>query len=203
MPEDHDRAPHRRPVPDDRPPLPPGEPPREPEQDEAPLPSTIGKGMTYAAWVLILVMLTALFSSYLREQRNPNANLQPVTDANGVPVVTLLRNRQGHYVAGARINGVPVEVLVDTGATTVTVPEPLARRLGLPRGRRVLATTANGTIVTYATRLDSVQLGGLIMHNVPATINPNHDEILLGMSFLKRLDFSQRGERLTLRPPGA
>ena len=61
--------------------------------------------------------------------------------------------------------------------------------------------TANGTTTAYATRLDSLQLGEIEVHNVKAQINPSmdSDEVLLGMSVLKHLDFNQQGDILTLR----
>ena len=43
--------------------------------------------------------------------------------------------------------------------------------------------------------------GDISLQNVRATINPGYksNQILLGMSFLKHLEFSQRGDTLTLR----
>jgi aspartyl protease family protein len=60
--------------------------------------------------------------------------------------------------------------------------------------------TANGEAIAYATRIGRIALGDIVEHDVPATIVPNMGEIevLLGMSFLSRLDFRQRGDRLEL-----
>ena len=46
-----------------------------------------------------------------------------------------------------------------------------------------------------------MQLGELSVDNVRANINPGMrgNEILLGMSFLKQLEFTQRGDTLTIR----
>ena len=162
-------------------------------------PTGIGRGMTYLAWILALGLLTLFFNKTLEQQRNPNPEPTSIDDARGSPTVVLKRNRQGHYVATARINGVPVEVMLDTGATRVSVPEALARRLRLQRGPPVLTSTANGSITTYDTVLDSVQLGDIRLQRVRATINPHSDHVLLGMSFLKQLEFTQRGDTLILR----
>jgi aspartyl protease family protein len=115
--------------------------------------------------------------------------------------VKLQRNRRGHYVASGTINGQPVVFFLDTGATIVSIPEPVARRLNLQRGVELQASTANGTVTTYSTELDSVAVGDIELHRVRASINPQmqSDEILLGMSFLKHLEFTQRGETLILR----
>ena len=158
--------------------------------------------MVAAAWVVALGLLALFFHGWLEDQRNPNRDLRVVED--GPAKVVLERNRQGHYVAPGRINGEPVELLLDTGATTVSIPGQLAARLGLERGRPQATRTANGVITTYATRLESVQVGGLVLENVRASINPamGGEDVLLGMSFLGRLDLDQRGDVLVLRPPG-
>lgn len=160
--------------------------------------SGIGRGMTFVAWIIVLGLMTLFFSRVLERQHNPNQQIASQTGANNGSVV-LQRNRQGHYVATALINGQPTEVMLDTGATRVSVPEHLARTLGLRKGYPSQTSTANGIITTYATTLDSVQLGGITLHKVRASINPNGEDVLLGMSFLKQLEFTQHGDTLVLR----
>jgi aspartyl protease family protein len=65
-----------------------------------------------------------------------------------------------------------------------------------------MSKTANGMVRTWTTRLDTVDLGGLVAHNVRATVLPNMpgDDVLLGMSYLRHLELIQRGGVLTLRP---
>jgi len=154
----------------------------------------IGRGMTLAAWLAVLLLLTFFFSRVIDHQRNPNSRI-----ADSGAEVTLQRNHQGHYVATANINGHPVEVMLDTGATRVCIPQRLADQLGLKQGRAVPTSTANGVITTYDTVLDTVTLGGITLRHVRANINPKHGEVLLGMSFLKQLEFTQRGDTLILR----
>ena len=129
--------------------------------------------------------------------------MQASADGRGNIQVTLQRNRAGHYLAGGQINGQPVVFLLDTGATDVAVPETLANRLGLERKYRSVSRTANGNVTIWSTRLDSVNLGGILRRNVRASILPNMagNEVLLGMSFLKHLELVQRGDALTLRDP--
>jgi aspartyl protease family protein len=162
----------------------------------------IGRGMVIAAWVLLLVLLTLFFNDRLDQQRNPNQQLAS-TMTDGIPEVRLQRNRFGHYVATGSINGHPVEFMLDTGATDVSIPEGIADRLGLQRGQTTSYHTANGTITAWQTIADEIQLGPLRLGPVRASINP-HDHsnaVLLGMSFLKQLDFSQQGNTLTLKYP--
>jgi len=163
-------------------------------------PQRLGKKMIILAWVVLLLLLSWFFSLYLERQRNPNT-LLPGYSSGTVQEVVLERNRNGHYVADGQINGRLVTFILDTGATMVDVPARLATRLSLSQGLPLTASTANGDITVYSTILDEVQLGGIRLTGVRASINPSmqEDEILLGMSFLKRLDFSQQGDRLTLR----
>ena len=93
-----------------------------------------------------------------------------------------------------------MEFLVDTGATAVAIPSELASRLRLRKGQQVSTITANGIAIAHTTTIDELQLGDIIEHHVPATLVPNlpGGQILLGMSFLKRLDFSQRDDTLVL-----
>ena len=69
------------------------------------------------------------------------------------------------------------------------------------RGNRHISRTANGEVTSWSSRLDQVEIGGLRLDNVRASILPsmNGQEVLLGMSFLKRLEMIQQGDRLTLR----
>lgn len=161
----------------------------------------LGRGMLLIAWVLAIGLLTLFFTDVLERQYNPNRRVAGVVDAEGVREAVLQRNNRGHYVATGRINGVPVDFLLDTGATDVAVPESLADRLGLRRQGGGFSNTANGLVAVWHTRLDRVELGPIRIKDVSASILPSMEGegVLLGMSFLKRLEMIQRGDRLTLR----
>lgn len=161
----------------------------------------LGRGMTYMAWILTLGLLTLFFNNMLDRQHNPNQDLQITSGNKPTHEVILKRNRTGHYVADGQINGQPVRFLVDTGATDVALPAGLAKRLRLKKGRAMTSRTANGDTISWLTRLDSVNLGGLIQYGVRASILPgmSGDEVLLGMSYLKHLELLQQGGELTLR----
>ena len=161
----------------------------------------IGKGMVIGAWVLLLIMLTLFFQSYIEQQNNPNRD--PVTGIGdgGVKEVILERNRAGHYVANGKINGQAVTFLLDTGATNVAVSASLAKRLGLRPGASTISHTAAGQVISLQTRLDTVSLGRIELEDVRASILPSMqgDGVLLGMSFLQKLELLQRGRHLILR----
>lgn len=157
--------------------------------------------MVVGMWLLIFGLLTLFFQNWLDKERNPNQRVDSaVTDA-GVREVTLQRNRYGHYNVSGRINGHPVEFMLDTGATLIAVPLGVAQKLGLQRLYETQFQTANGLATGYGTKLDEVRIGDIALSNLRATITPNMDGdiVLLGMSFLKRIEFTQHGDSLTLR----
>lgn len=160
----------------------------------------LGKGMLYAFWLAILAAGTLFFNQWIEQRNNPNQ--QPnATSNNGVNEVVLHRNRQHHYVATGFINGAEVTLLLDTGATQVSVPAHIARKLRLTPGAPSQVITANGRVEVRSTVLQQLQLGSITWTDVPAHINPGmrDDQILLGMSALKNVEFTHRDGTLTLR----
>lgn len=166
-----------------------------------PLPRRIGMGYAIAAGLLLLALLSWLADGFLEDARNPNRELQTRVGVDGVAEVVLRPDRTGHYVAPGFIDGLDVTFLVDTGATLVAVDERLAQRLGLVKGMRWPMQTANGATEGWRTLLKSVRVGDIELRAVPAVIMPagGMEEALLGMSFLQRLEMTQRGGVLTLR----
>jgi len=160
----------------------------------------LGTGMIVLAWLIFLGLLVVLFDNFLAQQRNPNKDVASFSNSDYREVV-LLRNRAGHYVASGRINGYPVNFLLDTGATDVSIPMHIAEKISLKKGSAMRVITANGMIDVYATRLDRVELGNISLGNIRAGINPymREDEVLLGMSFLKQLEMLQKDNTLTIK----
>lgn len=157
----------------------------------------IGRFMLVIMWILILIGLTSVFGDWEEKQYNPNQSLSRTGDT----IVTLTRNKYHHYVASGLINNYPVVFLLDTGATDVAVPAGVAKKIGLEPGYTRQAITANGVINVRDTNISSLELGAIKINNVRASINPGMigDEILLGMSALKDLEFTQSGNTLTLK----
>lgn len=159
-----------------------------------------GKTFAWIFWIGLLAMLYWLFEDKLAEQMNPNQQVESLREGNDV-VVQLQQNRQGHYVANGEINGNTVVFLLDTGATQVAIPQAVADQLQLPRGAAQRVNTANGVATAYRTQLDELRLGDIILRDVSASIVPGMlgEHILLGMSALKQVEFTQRGQTLTIR----
>jgi aspartyl protease family protein len=160
----------------------------------------IGKVMMILAWVIGLGLAAMWFSGVEERRLNPNQAPESIATNSGIEV-RLASNPQGHYLMTGEINGREVTFLLDTGATFVAIPANVANRLDLPRGRRIAVSTANGTADSFTTNIDTLQLGDILLSDVNAGIVPGMDgeEILLGMSALRQLDFTQRGGELILR----
>jgi aspartyl protease family protein len=161
-----------------------------------------GATMLVIAWMLLFGLAYWFFSEWERDRVNPN-RADKLAGQQGALV--LERNREGHYLADGEINGHPVTFLLDTGATQVALSPELAGRLGLARGQAIRLMTANGPATGYQSRLATVRIGPLQVHDVGAVITPGMagDGVLLGMSFLRRVDFAQKGGQLLLAPADA
>ncbi|MGI0021200.1 MAG: retropepsin-like aspartic protease family protein [Nitrososphaera sp.] len=110
----------------------------------------------------------------------------------------------GMYLTDGSINNFPVEFLVDTGATLVAMNKVQAKRLGLDyklAGEQGLTTTASGTARAYYLSLDKVKVGAILLRGVPAAVIDGEFpiKVLLGNSFLNRLQMTRNGQVLELR----
>ncbi|MCB1445902.1 MAG: TIGR02281 family clan AA aspartic protease [Rhizobiaceae bacterium] len=113
----------------------------------------------------------------------------PVEDGRNY---VLKANEQGHFAGRFRINGKPVDSLIDTGATFVTLSETTARNLGYGGNElnfRYEMVTANGKVKAARIGLKSVEIGTVSVRNVDAMVIRGKDlpYPLIGMSFLKKL----------------
>lgn len=139
---------------------------------------------TFAS-LAIWVCLAAALYYFADNVQNPNK----LHRLGNMDSVVLKRGPDGHYRSEALINGMKVNVLVDTGATGVAISQQVADRLNLKSTHAVRTTTANGESIGYMVRLASVKIGGVSANNVSAMIAPGlNGDILLGMSFLGRMD---------------
>jgi len=160
----------------------------------------LGHKFIIAMWIAVMIMAFFLFNNILENDYNPNQ--QVLTQQSGDKnTVVLKRNRYGHYVTQGKINNQPVTFLLDTGASDISIPDKIARKLKLKYGQERRYQTANGSIIGYLTTVESVSIGNIKLNNARASINPKMqgNEILLGMSFLKFIEFTQRGDTLILR----
>lgn len=118
--------------------------------------------------------------------------------------VILWPDARGLYLADGTVNDIAVRFLVDTGANVVAMNFEQARRLGLDplrEGRTSRVRTASGEVYGYAVKLDRVQIGSIAVKGVDAVIldSSQPTDVLLGMSFLSRVQLVREGKKLILR----
>ncbi|OCR24368.1 aspartyl protease [Pseudomonas syringae] len=159
-----------------------------------------GKVLMLLAWGAGMFLATRYFGEWEQRQENPNAVVTS-QHGSGYIEVQLVGNRQGHFVSTGKINGRTVQFLLDTGATDVAIPGKVADILQLPRGVPLVVSTANGRTEGFRTSLERLQIGDIVLHNVRALVVPGLDgeQVLLGMSAMKQLEFTQRGGNMLLR----
>ena len=128
----------------------------------------------------------------------------PLPLAAGAPgcysdqTVTLQADRRGHFMTDVEINGRSIPMLVDTGASTVSIPHEAAIRMGLDlvNGRKGIAHTANGTVQTTSARVAQLRVGSICLYDVVVSVLPPGalDTGLLGMNVIgkmKRFELSE------------
>lgn len=160
----------------------------------------VGRVLMVLAWCAALFLATRFFGEWEARQQNPNIVVSS-EQGEGFIEVKLASNNQGHFVASGQINGQSVDFMLDTGATDVSIPAEMAERLKLEKGFGVTLSTANGRAQGYRTRIDRLQLGDIVLRDVRALVVPGLDgkQVLLGMSALNKLEFTQRGGTMLLR----
>jgi len=160
----------------------------------------LGTIMYVLATLIFIAIMTLAFSNKIRPSYAPETALLSTT-VDGIRYVKLLKGPSGHYIGTGSINGYSGEFIVDTGATDVAISEQMAKKSGVIPKSMVKILTANGETKGWSALLDSIEIGGIVEHRVQATIVPSLSsmEVLLGMSFLERLDFSQEKNTLTLK----
>lgn len=130
---------------------------------------------------------------------------QPPKEASLGSIVEIEAESSGHFNTAADINGRPIEVMIDTGATMVALSYEDAERAGIYLNDSDFTravSTANGTARVAPVTLDRVSVGDITVRNVPAAVaEPGRLKTsLLGMSFLSRLSrFDMRSGRLMLQ----
>jgi|APIni6443716594_1056825.scaffolds.fasta_scaffold393654_1 aspartyl protease family protein len=122
--------------------------------------------------------------------------------SESVAVAVIPADGRGQFITAGDVNGSPVQFLVDTGASVVTLPRSVAVRAGvaLDTAKAVSVSTANGRTRASRVLLNRVRVGSVSANMVEAIImeDAQLSMPLLGMSFLKRTNMKNEGDRLTL-----
>lgn len=140
-----------------------------------------------------------------RAQERPAGRAAPAQPAAGGPV-SIPADRHGQFSATVEIDGRRLKMLVDTGATFVSLSHDDASALGLrplPHEFTTPLLTASGELKAAPARLREVRVNGVVAYDVPAIVMPKGAGAtsLLGMSFLSRLrGFEVASGHLVLKP---
>ena len=168
-------------------------------------PKTVQKGETYGGVTLLeadtaeaVVLVNGKKRRLKIGEGVYNAQPQKSTGTS----ITLTRDARGHFITLGNINGASVRFLLDTGATLISMGAEDAKRAGINylAGERALSQTANGVAVVYKVRLAEVKLGDITLRNIDGLVHTGNPlpVVLLGMSFLGRLEMRNEGDRMTL-----
>ena len=160
----------------------------------------------FAATVLVVGALAVRMIDQ-RGQAPPAAMAaQPApapTESPNSRSVTLSRGQGGQFWTEARVDGRRLDLVVDTGASAIALRASDAARLGIHPAARdysVKVSTANGVTRAAPVRLGMVEIGNIVVRDVPALV-PSDEALgvnLLGMTFLSRVRFSHERGKLIL-----
>jgi aspartyl protease family protein len=148
-------------------------------------------------WLLVAGGIYWGFNAFLAHQYNPNS--RTLSTGQGQTLV-LKRSKDGHFRLNGLINGEPVVLLIDTGATAMTLGAPLAQRLQLKVGEPFISQTANGEVEGYLSSLEQFSFGPFDFKNVSVGVVPQlGNEILLGMNIIKRFEVTLKDDQMILK----
>lgn len=109
---------------------------------------------------------------------------------------------RGHFYTSGSINGASMNFMVDTGATLVSMGRSDALKAGIDftKGEPGISQTANGSTRVWRVRLDTVRVGDVTLRNVDGVVHGGDlPFVLLGASFLNRMEMRRDGTTLMLR----
>ena len=117
--------------------------------------------------------------------------------------LSLDRSADGHFYADVRINGNPVRMLIDTGASGIALSRADAQSAGLATSigmNDVVGEGADGVVRGEYVKLDTVELGPLNASGLDVVVLNSGQQSLLGQSFLSKYSSVQiEGDRMVLR----
>ncbi len=115
--------------------------------------------------------------------------------------IVLTAGNGGHFFTLGQINGKSAQMVVDTGATAVSMGVSDAQRMGVDykSGRMVQMSTANGVIPGWVIKLSSVRVGDVSVHGVDAIVSAGSmPYVLLGNSFLTHFQMTRTNDQMVL-----
>jgi len=178
------------------------------------MPGRFGQMLKAAViWAVIILAFSALYVFRYDIQSlgtRLQAGLMPGTAAvrlldDGTREVVIQKAMGGQFATEISVNGEPVGVMVDTGASLIALAYDDAERLGLEPENLSYSqpvSTANGQALAAIVTLDEVAIGPIVRRDVRALVSEDGalSQSLLGMNFIGELSsFEMRRDELILR----
>lgn len=168
-----------------------------------------------AIWIGLFVLITVGYTfrddlthvarRVFVETAPPGVAVSFPAETKGRNAVRIRRRSDGHFSARGKVNNASIDLLVDTGASTVVLSPRDAVSAGIDvqsLNYTVPVNTANGTAFAAPIKLRSVAIGSIMINDIEALVaKPGAlSKSLLGMSFLRRLQsYEFSGDFLTLK----
>jgi aspartyl protease family protein len=144
-------------------------------------------------WVILFGIAYLFFENWLEPK------IAVIQDNRAGSEVVISRSWDGHYYVRGEINGYPVDFMVDTGASMVSISYDLARAANLPTGRPASFSTAGGKFMGEIVSGQDIKIGGILAKGLSISVGMQGEMGLLGQNFLRRVEVVQSGDRMVLR----
>lgn len=159
------------------------------------------RGLGYGAALIVWLAISA--AVYIAVSAHEGPAVATIRDVDrGTGEIVIQRSRDGHYYVEGSVNDHPIVFMIDTGASVTSIGRNEAIAAGLPKGAAARFRTAGGDIVGEIVSGVSVEVAGIRVDGLRVAIMPGAglgEIALLGQNFLRRLDVTQRDDRLLLR----
>jgi aspartyl protease family protein len=160
--------------------------------------------LVFAGMMMLGSVMAAQFADQAGQRSASTAKAQPqASQPMNAGTMVIRPDAGGHFQVEARVDGRRLDFMVDTGASQITLREQDAAMLGIhptPSDYTVKISTANGIGRAARVELGMVEVGDIMVRNIPALIVPDEalSVNLLGMSFLSRVRWSHEGGNFIL-----
>ncbi|MDV6343627.1 retropepsin-like aspartic protease [Nitrosomonas sp. Is37] len=157
---------------------------------------------SYIPWghvTALVIWLTVFGIAYLFFENLQAPKIAVIQDGLADSEVMISRSWDGHYYVQGEINGYPIDFMVDTGASMVSVSYELAREANLPAGRPASFSAAGGKFLGEIVSGQDIKVGGILVKGLSVGIGMQGKVGLLGQNFLRRVEVVQSGDKMILR----
>lgn len=157
---------------------------------QLPLTQTIKYSLAWMA-VILLIVLGYIYKDSILNTRIMAELLPNRARINADGSISIRASANGHFHVEAKVNGVPVNFMIDTGASDVVLSKSDAERIGIDTDALNYSrtyNTANGVTGGAIIKLNRLQIGEFTLDDFPVSVNKGEmDGSLLGMSALREL----------------